>query len=848
MKQEFHEILKNIYKFVTNRLFILFFLVGLMFYALVARLFEVQIVKGFDYEIAVVKNTKTNTVFIAAPRGEIYDCYGRPLATNTVAFTVKIDPSVKSKISATQALNFIKLMEANGEKIIENSQDFPISKERPHTFMLNDNAAREEKWKTDMGIPLEADAEEAFDYLREFFDVEESVSDEDAWSILSLASSVFMQRYYLNHITVAVNVKEITVAALEEKNQEFPGFYIDVDYLREYPAGENFSHMLGYIRAISSEEYEQMKGLGYKLSSIVGKLGLEKAFDLQLKGKDGEVTVETDASGRRVSTTKISDAVQGNNIVLTIDARLQNEATIILKDMLKNILINKLRGVSAKEKPVTSQELLSSMIKANNISIDDIMSSEEGSWSYKIRQYVDENFAEDKDGKNYKTLQKQFIADSIIDNQIPAGYVLLAMYEQGIIDLDEELIESLGKNNSKVLQTLISKVESEQITPQMANITPMEGSVFATNVKTGGVIVAASYPTYDNNELVNNFNNDYYRKLNNDPTSPMWYRAVSDPRAPGSTFKMITAIAGLETGTITTSTKVVDRGTFTEAGSPYASCWIHTPGYHGSVNVSGALEVSCNYFFYDMMYKMGNTKSDTKYEGISKLNKYMEYFGLNERSGVEISELYDSMPEDLLKISSPEFKAYKERSRNSSLTDAQVRWNDGESIRTAIGQSFNNYTAANMSKYIATLANGGNRYQLHFLDRIESASGEVLSRFEPNLEFKVPVKQEYLDAVYSGMYAVAHGDRGTAKTVFADFPIKIGAKTGTAQEAGFDHASFAAYAPFDNPQIAIYVVIPYGDTLTVTAPAAQVARDVMAEYFGINESPQTSIMNNSLAK
>lgn len=176
---------------------------------------------------------------------------------------------------------------------------------------------------------------------------------------------------------------------------------------------------------------------------------------------------------------------------------------------------------------------------------------------------------------------------------------------------------------------------------------------------------------------------------------------------------MITATAGLQEGIISPNTGIYDKGTFKDAGRPYARCWIGSgSGSHGNVNVSEALEVSCNYFFYTVAYRMNKGAGDLS--GINTLNKYMEAFGLNSPTGVEISELYDSMSQYPTHISSPEYKKYITQQRDADAKESDYKWSAGDTIRTAIGQSYNNYTSALMSKYVATLANGGTRYSMHF--------------------------------------------------------------------------------------------------------------------------------------
>ena len=313
----------------------------------------------------------------------------------------------------------------------------------------------------------------------------------------------------------------------------------------------------------------------------------------------------------------------------------------------------------------------------------------------------------------------------------------MALFEQGQITNKDGIIDDVKSGRMSGGSALLEKIKSGEVTPQMTNMDPCTGSVVVTDVKTGGVLAAVSYPSYDNNELVNDFNNEYYLELQNDPTTPMVNRPFSEPRAPGSTFKMITATAGLQEGIISPNTGIYDKGTFKDAGRPYARCWIGSgSGSHGNVNVSEALEVSCNYFFYTVAYRMNKGAGDLS--GINTLNKYMEAFGLNSPTGVEISELYDSMSQYPTHISSPEYKKYITQQRDADAKESDYKWSAGDTIRTAIGQSYNNYTSALMSKYVATLANGGTRYSMHFLNKVTNNDGK--QRKNINLRLKVRLK------------------------------------------------------------------------------------------------------------
>lgn len=851
MKNSMKDILLTVYKFLTNRILILMIVLFGLFYYLCTGIFDLQIVNGQDYQ-PPAKQVRTKTISVNAPRGEIYDRYGRPLAVNETAYTVKFNTIVSVGNLGEVMARFVKLMNKNGEELID---DFSISADEPYVFLLNNNEDREKKWKRDMDIDESFDAQQSYEYLLEFFEISPELSRQEQRQVVSLCSAVYMERYNLNPVTFSMGIKPETMAALEENNQDFPGIYIDVDYLRHYPEADYVAHMVGYIRKISADELNDKanEGYGYTASDLYGKDGIELAEEHYLKGEKGQMTVEIDqSSGRRLASVTTLDPVPGDDVFLTIDLELQKFVVDTLEDKLSEILINKMLGKSTKEKPLTAQDIVCGLISSNNISAEKIMQSDEDSVSYAVKEYVLKNGNLDTTDKNYAADLKKYVSDTVSSGKISSNQMIGVMAEQGLVTVTEDEMALIKKNRLVSITFLVSKIESRELTPQMINLNPSSAAAIVVNVNDGSVLAAANYPNYDNNQFVNNFNNEYFQKVNNDPTLPQINRVFKSPFPPGSTFKMITAIAGLENGVITTRSTIHDGATFTKAGEPYASCAV-APGSHGTINVSRALEVSCNYFFFETVYRLGNTKDNTRLEGIAKLNEYMEKFGLNDLAGVEIDELYSSREPGRSNISSPALKEYTEttaaENRGEKAAAWQTRWTDGDTIRTAIGQSLNAYTVANMGKYIATLANGGTRYKMHLVDKIVSSDGKLGYKSAPEIEEVIQIKPENWQAVYEGMALAAHGSAGTARSIFKDFPMKIAAKTGTTQQdkSGNDHASFACFAPYDNAEIAVYVVIPYGNTQTTTSPAADVARQILTEYFGLEKEAERLMMDNSLA-
>jgi len=829
-------------RYSNIRLVIMFIVIVLLFCTLVVKLFVLQILNG-EYYNSKVKGTTLKEITIPAPRGTIYDRYGRPLAVNSSSFTVNLDASVNVDNLNEVIFNLINLLEENGEEIID---EFPISKEKPFTFLLDGSETREKRWKRDMGLKDTLTAEASFYQLRKKFELDDKYTDEQARKILSLRCELYKKRYskYIP-ITVAYDIKSETIADIEEQKSNYPSVYIDVESLRRYPQGKFFSHILGYIRVITTEELTSYKKYGYTLNDIVGKDGIEKSFELELNGTDGKSFVEVDSVGRRVNTieSETIDPIPGNKLFLTVDSELQARTFNILETALKNALVSRLTGRSSSF-TFSLKQLFMSIIDSNNIDIKQIMNSENDSTvQNKVKLYilsVDSTASDDID------LARQILIDAVDRGSVTQTQLILIMHEQGTITGDEKFVTRVKSGAVSPLQVILDKLEEEELSPQMTNMDPCTGSVVVTDVSTGEVLAAVTYPSYDNNEFVNNFNNSYYIKINNDPTKPLMNRPFTEPRAPGSTFKMITAIAGLEEGIITPYSVIHDKGTFTDAGKPYARCWIGSgKGSHGSITVAHALEVSCNYFFYSLSYRMGNPQNPN--QAIETLNKYMRYFGLDDFTGVEIYELYDSTKNYPSRISSPEYKKYIYSARNPNIDEDELKWAHGDTIRTAIGQSFNNYTSAILSKYVATLANGGTRYSMHFLDKITNYENELIEQKEPAVENIVEIKPKNLKAVHDGMLLVTTGAHGTLTTHFKDFPIKVAAKSGTAQQSDYrsEHTIFVGFAPYDNPQIAVSVIIPYGND--TTSPAPKVAREVIAEYMKLYSEPE-SISYNTLLK
>ena len=399
--------------------------------------------------------------------------------------------------------------------------------------------------------------------------------------------------------------------------------------------------------------------------------------------------------------------------------------------------------------------------------------------------------------------------------------------------ITDEYVSKEAVSGSDVILTIDSKLQAVTEQALADNINKIAnhgfsqennpadaGAAVVLNVKTGEVIAMASYPDYDPSAFVNGIDTNTWNYYINGDTKPLENKAISAMYSPGSTYKMVTALAGLETGTITPKTKINDIGVFRKYNSSW-KCW-NRHG-HGYLNVSQAIEHSCNYFFYDLGDRLG----------IDNLAKYSYYLGLGHKTGIELKGEIDGV------LASNEIAKQENRV-----------WNPGETISAAIGQSYNTFTPLQMAKYVAMIANRGKNLDVTIVKSIINPDGSEVSRDEyesyvneklglqqENVE-EMSFKEENIEAILEGMRGVTSESGGTAYSTFKNFNIEVGGKTGSAQTGvqGKTNAWFVGFAPFDDPEIAIVVFVRNGGHGSYTA---EVARDIIAQYFGMNTNQVT---------
>lgn len=894
--------LLSFFYIICNRLTVLLVLATFSFFFLSSKLFDLQIVRGHEFYESLNWRQISN-IYIPPERGNIYDRFGRPLAVNFSAHSVMVDqsPNITQAELNYVLLNFLSLLEKNNEPFIDN---LPITASQPFEFTfagsfapsqrarffneisINDTQTYTEEGEIlepgfstsetlarlaiNFGIDLllgeiESTSQsqsqrlaERITYLTNFFETNSdsnslryNISPVKARNLISLRTALHSSRYTrFIPVPVALDVSLDTITHIEEDPRAFNTLFVNTDSLRKYPGGHYLSHIVGYIGRIrETDDIEALLEQGYSLTDLIGISGIELAFERELRGKRGEEQIYTNIKGRRLGTVDGSriDPINGSDIFLTIDKYLQQEAFRILENQLVETIINRMTISRHNETLLTVQQLLASLVAANNINARSIYESEEGTTSFSIRNFVLNSYPYAEVSTIAQRNEfNQIIAGGITAGQISPNQILLVMYEQGIITGNETFANRIATGGTTVARNIvIEKLREGEITPQMTNVDPSTGSLVVVDVHTGEVLASVSYPSFDSNQLVNNFNNEYWLSLISDPTTPLFNRAFMERRPPGSTFKMVTGIAGLEQGVINPHTRITDQVRFTRAGTPYPTSWSSTS--LGHLNYAEALARSSNYFFYETSFRLGNSVAGGRSEilAIDRLNMYMKAFGLNDRTGVEIGEAFRSGTN--YQISSPGLQTFL----NNTQGGQAERWTDGGTVRTAIGQYLNDYTAASMARLTAGIATRGNMVNLRLLDRIVSEDGVYQARTRP-FDMGLTISESTWDATHHGMRLVTESSIGTANGLFNRLPFSVGSKTGTAEHdlggGRLSHTTFTAFAPLHEPQIAIYTIIPFGATgTTPPSPSSLITRDVIVAYFKLNQNEENETeYNNSV--
>ena len=432
-------------------------------------------------------------------------------------------------------------------------------------------------------------------------------------------------------------------------------------------------------------------------------------------------------------------------------------------------------------------------------------------------EYLFEGYLKGEDG------EKQ--VDMSVDGTITGEYVARSAVagKDVVLSIDS----SLQQVAEISLENCINKIKSGGFSE---TYDAQGGAAVVMNVNTGEVLATASYPNYNPEWFVGGISTEKWNELRNNPAHPLLNKTIQSAYAPGSIFKMVTAIAGLETGAISTKEKIRDTGVYKKYNAEW-KCWYYTSYHrgHGYLNVTQALQHSCNFFFYEVGDRI---KIDT-------LAKYALHFGLGKKTGIELPS------ESAGYVASAETKA--------KLKNGET-WYPGETLSASIGQSYNNFTPMQIAKYISTIANGGTITQPTIIKTILDSKGEDVPKEEiekyvneklgiDTSDDGININPENINIAKEGMRMATSEAGGTAYNIFKNFNVEVAGKTGSA-EAGKDsngkdkvNAWFVCFAPFENPEVAVVVMIENGGHGNY---AAEVARDLLVQYFGKNEAAQVN--------
>ena len=705
-------------KIKTSRVVAFGLVIALLIALCVGTLYQLQILNGAAYYDAS-QNDNVTYPAVKAARGNILDRYGRVLVSNRECYNLVINTTrlFGDEVDDPNAviLEMVNIVEDSGAEFID---DLPITKSPPfeYTDMNDFQRTLLYAYFTRHGLAEDTTAVELMSYFRTRYDIDNTYSAEDMRKISAI-------RYALN-VRYAINTSSYTF--VEDASIDLisdimgaVGSVIEVEssYVREYNT-QYAAHLLGYIGAMTDVEQEQyMVGdnSGYNYDSMVGKDGVELAFESWLHGTDGKSRVTRNSEGTITSTVYEEDPVPGNHVYLTIDIQLQEA----------------------------------------------------------------------------------------VERALENGIIALQL------ERDQENAEAIANG-----------------TPDEVREDIQGGAAVVVDVNSGNPLAIASYPTFDASQVYEN-----YAEYLNAEYDPLYNRATMGAYAPGSTFKPLVALAALSENIINTETRIKCEGIFSKyADQGYApECWIYTQEQltHGNDNVSEAIRDSCNYFFYTIADMMG----------IDIMDEYAADFGLGESTGIEIAETTGNMANP-----------------DNHLNYDVDAWVYGDTVQAGIGQSDSLFTPLQLAEYCAAIANGGTRYSASVLKSVRSFDyTRQLYSGETKVMSTVDSADYNWAAIQYGMYLMANDPNSSSFDVYQTLGyysyngerIGVAAKSGTSQlgEALSPNSIFMCYAPYDDPEIAIAIVIERGAS---GAKAVNIAKDILDAYFSLSNPNNSAESENTL--
>ena len=390
-----------------------------------------------------------------------------------------------------------------------------------------------------------------------------------------------------------------------------------------------------------------------------------------------------------------------------------------------------------------------------------------------------------------KLLYKYMLQEDTISGQ----EICLVLYEQGVLDKNDDDYENLASGAMGVYDFMINKIYTLEIEPAQLALMPCSASAVVVDVKTGDVVALVSYPGYDNNRLTNDMDTDYYAKLALDQSSPFFNKATQQTTAPGSTLKLLSTIAGMEEGIIDEGTYIECTGTFDYVDPPI-NCWYKNG--HGSLDIRTAIEQSCNYFFNMIGFQLGKV-GDNEFSEVQSLNKLQEYaslIGLDRKTGIELSE-------------------------------ATPKVSDAKAVPSYMGQGNNLFTTSELARYATVMATSGNVFKLTLLDKVMDPKGDVIQEYEPEIEDVVNISSNIWDVIHDGMRRVIQ-----THSQFDGLGVEVAGKTGTAELdlRHPNHGLFIGYAPASDPEYAVAIRIANGYS---SGNACLIANDIFKYMYNL---------------
>lgn len=695
------------------RLYVLYGLIIVILAGFVFRLMRFQITDGASFRAQSEKTTIQNTE-VMAPRGEILDRYGRVLATNTVGYSVTLQKAAWP--SDNQNQNILKITDILAQDGETWTDTLPIGQTQPWAFTPGSDSQvkilRKFMEQTVDNIPFSTKLNKVTLTAKQKakYDADEKATAEDIMNRLikrykitgndtpAQIRTIVGVRYqmeqagfsYTYTYTLAKNVSLNTVNRLSENGGSIPGVLITQQYSRSYPSDTFAPFLIGKVSPISADQWNNtqdpsasLKNQGYSMDDMIGSGGIESTMEKYLRGQSGTQNVLINKAKEIVGTETAKAAKPGDNVVLTIDATLQQ----IVQDELP-VVIGQVRAASG-------------------------------------------------------------------------GSTLNGA------DADA-------------------------------------GAAVVLNIKTGEILAMASYPTYTRTQYTQD-----YTALAQDAAHPLMNRTIQGTYRPGSTYKPVTATAGLMNGIITPTEKIDKPATFSKYAPSYVG---HDDVGAGYIDVETALAESSNVFFNmvaDWMYTRGI---------YSKLESTAAAYGLGKKTGVELPG------ERTGSVSGPTWAKAND-----------ITWQAADAAQSGIGQSYNEYTPLQLAQYVGAVATGGTYYKAHIVKDVKSYDNtQTVMENTPQAVSDIKVPEDALNAIKTGMLHVTESADGTAASVFQNFPVQLGGKTGTAQiNNGKNYNGvFISFAPYNDPSIAVAVVVEKGHNGFQTAP---VARSAFNYYFVGNQ-------------